>query len=294
MKLLHMEYFVSVCRLGSTLQASNSLSVSQPTVSAAIRDLEKEFGVLLFERNGKRLEITPAGKQLYQLAVSLLEMADNTAQIMTDLAKKRNRVCLGISPMLACLLLPKLYTDFRHNYPDVNLCVIEAGAVELHQKLQAKEIDMLISSFNDELEADCHTLELMKLRYGICVRADHPLASRETVSFYDLKEEPLACFSMGFHQNQFIERRFAEIGAKPNIVFRTSQIATMWEMVRHGVFSCIMYMALQAQCPDLRFIPFSTETSLVSVPIRLSWRKNDYIYSDMEKLIHCIKTMRLD
>lgn len=294
MKLLHLEYFVSVCRLGSTLQASNSLSVSQPTVSAAIRDLEKEFGVLLFERNGKRLEITPAGKQLYQLAVSLLEMADNTAQIMTDLAKKRNRVRLGITPMLACLLLPKLYTDFRHNYPDVNLCVTEAGAVELHQKLQAKEIDMLISSFNDELEADCHTLELMKLRYGICVRADHPLASRETVSFYDLKEEPLACFTMGFHQNQFIERRFAEIGAKPNIVFRTSQIATMWEMVRHGVFSCIMYMALQSQCPDLRFIPFSTETSLASVPIRLSWRKNDYVYSDMEKLIHCIKAMRLD
>lgn len=293
MKLLQLEYFVSVCRLGSTLRSSTSLSVSQPTVSAAIRDLEKEFGVLLFERNGKRLEITPAGRQLYQLAVSLLEMADNTTQIMTDLAQKRNRVRLGITPMLACLLLPKLYTNFRHNYPDVNLSVIEGGAVELHQKLQAKEIDVLVSSFNNELEKECHTLELMRLRYGICVHANHPLASRETVSFYDLKEEPLGCFSMGFHQNQFIERRFAEIGAKPNIVFRTSQMATMWEMVRQGIFSCVMYMALQSQCPDLRFIPFGMDENLASVPIRLSWRKNDYLYSDMEKLIHCIKAIQL-
>ena len=293
MKLLHLEYFVYVCRLGSTLQAANALSVSQPTISAAIRELEKEFGLLLFERNGKRLEITQAGKQLYSQAVSLLTMADNTAQMMLDLAQKRNHIRLGITPMLACLLLPKLHARFQKDYPDVRLCVTEAGAVELHQKLQNRELDMLISSINEELDSECHVMELMTLRYGICLHPSDPLAAKESVSFSDLIDKPLACFSMGFHQNQFIERRFAELGAKPNIIFRTSQIATMWEMISQGILSCLMYMALQPQRPDLRFVPLKTQDGFASVPIRLSWRKNDYLYSDMEKMIRCIKVLQL-
>lgn len=293
MKLLHLEYFAYVCRLGSTLQASNALSVSQPTISAAIRELEKEFGLLLFERNGKRLEITQAGKQLFSQAVSLLTMADDTAQMMLDLAQKRNHIRLGITPMLACLLLPKLHARFQKDYPDIRLCVTEAGAVELHQKLQNRELDMLISSINEELDSECHVMELMTLHYGVCLHPNDPLAAKESVSFSDLIDKPLACFSMGFHQNQFIERRFAELGAKPNIVFRTSQITTMWEMISQGILSCLMYMALQPQRPDLRFVPLKTQDGFASVPIRLSWRKNDYLYSDMEKMIRCIKVLQL-
>lgn len=292
MKLLHLEYFVSVCRLGSTLQASSALCVSQPTVSAAIRELEKEFGVLLFERNGKRLEITQAGRQLYDQAVALLEMADTTTQIMSDLAQKRNRVRLGITPMLACILLPRLYVCFQEAYPDVQLCVTEAGAVELHKRLQERELDMIISSANRELDTDCRSMDLIKLRMGVCVRSGSPLAAEKTLSFSQLAEEPLGCFSIGFHQNQFLERRFAELGAKPNFVFRTSQIATMWEMVSQGIFSCLMYMDLQSRRPDLHFVPLAPEEELSTASVRLSWRKKDYLYSDMERLIRCIQEMQ--
>lgn len=292
MKLLHLEYFVSVCRLGSTLQASSALCVSQPTVSAAIRELEKEFGVLLFERNGKRLEITQAGRQLYDQAVALLEMADNTTQIMSDLARKRNRVRLGITPMLACILLPRLYVCFQKAYPDVQLCVTEAGAVELHKRLQERELDMIISSANRELDTECRSMDLIRLRMGVCVRSGSPLATEKTLSFSQLLEEPLGCFSIGFHQNQFLERRFAELGTKPNFVFRTSQIATMWEMVSQGIFSCLMYMDLQSRRPDLHFVPLAPEEELSTVSVRLSWRKKDYLYSDMEKLIRCIQEMQ--
>lgn len=292
MKLLHLEYFVSVCRLGSTLQASSALCVSQPTVSAAIRELEKEFGVLLFERNGKRLENTQAGRQLYDQAVALLEMADNTTQIMSDLARKRNRVRLGITPMLACILLPRLYVCFQKAYPDIQLCVTEAGAVELHKRLQERELDMIISSANRELDTECRSMDLIRLRMGVCVRSGSPLAAEKTLSFSQLLEEPLGCFSIGFHQNQFLERRFAELGAKPNFVFRTSQIATMWEMVSQGIFSCLMYMDLQSRRPDLHFVPLAPEEELSTISVRLSWRKKDYLYSDMEKLIRCIQEMQ--
>ena len=72
MKLSHLEYFSAVCRLGSTTQAATVLSISQPAISAAIRDLENEFGVLLFVREGKRLQITDAGKKLYDLSQDIL------------------------------------------------------------------------------------------------------------------------------------------------------------------------------------------------------------------------------
>lgn len=295
MKLSHLEYFSAVCRLGSTTQAAAVLSISQPAISAAIRDLENEFGVLLFVREGKRLQITDAGKKLYDLSQDILSRTENAVQVMNDLARNRNRLSLGITPMLACLFLPNLFETFCREYPEVRFSVFEGGRQHLFQKLDARELHMVICSRNRELDDGYRKMRLMELRLGICLHRDHPLAKKDRVSFHDLRDEPLAGFSLGFHQNQFIERKFAETGSSPRIIFRTSQISTMWEMVSHGLVSCFMYTALSRHRPDLRFLPLDTDDDTFNTtPINLYWRKDDFLYRDMENLIQCIKAMHLD
>ena len=295
MNLIHLEYFTTVCRLGSMTQAAAVLSVSQPTISAAIRELEREFGLLLFNRVGKTLEITDAGNTLFAHAQELLAKAESTHQIMTDIAQKRNRLRLGITPMLAALMLPRLFREYRQRYPDVEFTVTEGGRHDLFRKLDDRELDMVICSYNRELDEGYQKLRLMELNFGICLNPHHPLANREAVAIADLKDEPLAGYSLGFHQTQMLERMFAAEGLKPNVVFRTSQISTMLEMVSAGLMSCFMYTELQPQRPDLCFLPLiRSDVSDPGTAINLYWRKGDFLYSDMGNLIECAKKIRLD
>lgn len=294
MKLIHLEYFTAVCRLGSATQAANLLSVSQPAISAAIRELETEFGVLLFTRVGKHLEITEAGQQLYEQAVALLEKAENTRQIMFDITRKRNRLSLGITPMLANLILPQLYGAYRTMYPDVTLQVQEGGRHELFQKLDGKELDMVICSRNKELDGGYQKLYLMDLEFGLCVHPDHPLAQRDLVTIRDLKDEPMAGFSLEYQHNQALDNMFAQEGLTPRIIFRTSQISTILEMTRHKLVCCCLYTALQSKYPDLRFIPLDAGAGAERfISINLYWRKQDFLYHDMEKMIRCIRSLHL-
>lgn len=295
MTLNHLEYFNAVCRLGSTTQAAAVLSVSQPAISAAIRELEKELGVLLFTRAGKRLEITDAGKKLYELSTDILTRTENAVQIMNDMANKRSRLRLGITPMLACLFLPGLFEEFHRENPDMVFSAFEGGRTTLFRKLDERELDVVICSQNSELDGDYRKMRLMELQLGICLRPDHPLARKERVSVTDLKEEPLAGFSLGFHQNQAIEKLFAREGLTPKIVFRTSQISTMWEMVNHGLVSCFLYTALSRQRPDLRFLPLEGDDPAAKpIPINLYWRNDEFLLGEMERLICCVKSLNLN
>lgn len=295
MNLIHLEYFTTVCRLGSMTQAAAVLSVSQPTISAAIRELEREFGLRLFNRSGKSLEITDAGKVLFEHAQELLAKAESTSQIMTDIAQKRNRLRLGITPMLAALMLPKLFREYRRLYPNVAFTVVEGGRHDLFRRLDERELDMVICSFNRDLDEGYQKIRLMELNFGICLNPRHPLADREAVRIAELKDEPLAGYSLGFHQTQMLEKMFAAEGLTPNVVFHTSQISTMLEMVSAGLMSCFMYTELQHQRPDLRFLPLiRSDTAESGTPINLYWRKGDFLYSDMGNLIDCVKRIKLD
>ena len=140
MKLLQLKYFQTVCSLGSITRASALLSVSQPAISAAIKELEREFGVQLFSRVGKSLELTREGQTLLGLSEDLLRRADSAAQVMSDLANQRNRIRLGMPPMLCSILLPQLYGDFTTRFPEVSFEVVEDGRYPLFDKLESGEI----------------------------------------------------------------------------------------------------------------------------------------------------------
>ena len=76
MTLLQLSYYVEVCRLQNFTRAAQNMNVTQPTVTNAVRDLENEFGVRLLERTNKTLALTPAGQELFEMAVQLLNFSD--------------------------------------------------------------------------------------------------------------------------------------------------------------------------------------------------------------------------
>ena len=104
MTLTQLRYFQAVCRFHSVTQASDFLHISQPSISSAIRDLEQEFGVVLFLRQYRGMSLTEEGLHFLELADSLLAHADQVRQAMADIGQKRRQFQLGIPPMIGSTL----------------------------------------------------------------------------------------------------------------------------------------------------------------------------------------------
>lgn len=288
MKLTQLRYFQAICNYGSLMQAAAHLSVSQPALSAALRELEREFGVKLFIRVGKKLKLTKEGDVLLKLSEDLLQRAANLTQIMLDLSEKRNRLRLGITPMLCAALMPQICKEFTARYPEVYLELVEDGRYPLFELLENRQIDMVIMSEGiggfTPLEQVYHRIPLTELEYCCCVAKEHRLAGYSCIRAQDIGNDPLVVFREGYQQQEFIQRIFSEAGITPNIAFQSGQLSTVWEMVAHCGMVTLSYRALSELRPDLCFIPMSH-----GVKINLFWRKGGFLYSDMHKMICCVQ-----
>lgn len=99
MNLSQLKYFYTVCVHGSLSDAAEYLYISQPSLSAAIKALEKEFGVSLFTRRHQGMELTKEGKILFEMCKDILVRTDQLENIMKDLGNERSRLRLGVPPM---------------------------------------------------------------------------------------------------------------------------------------------------------------------------------------------------
>lgn len=106
MKLHQLRYFQEVCRQQSITKAAENLHISQPAVSAAIRELEEEFDLKLFKRSHKKLALTTEGSYFLLEVEELLEKAKQISDDMTRLQKKNTCIRIGLPPMIEALEVP--------------------------------------------------------------------------------------------------------------------------------------------------------------------------------------------
>lgn len=290
MKLQQLLYFEAVCRLGSVSKAAAELSVSQPAISASIRELENEFSVPLFLRVGKSMQLTQEGHTFLKLSRELLDRAENTTQIMHDLAKNRNHLRLGMSPMIAAIYLPRILKNFSTQFPEVELTVVEDGIYTLQKKMESRELDIVLNSIGPSVDPQTyHTIKVCSFDWCFCTNANNRFANRESLKITEIEQEPMVSFHKGHHASR-LEAHFAEFGCKPNVVYHTDQLSTALQLIRFNDMSALIHAPLAQSNPDLRFIPLDPR---IIVGVHLIWRRDSYVYSDMEKLIRCILEMGL-
>ncbi len=288
MTVIQLKYFVSVCRTKSITLASNDCFVTQPAISLAIRELEKEFGVILFYRRGNKLTLTQEGEKLYEKATTLL---DNYMELENEMnAAKSNKVPIriGIAPLLSTIYFPKLTNDFRKIYPQIAITLFEYGSDRAHELI-----------FNDELDFALVNMEFYDLdkfnrttvaedRLLLYVSKDHPLANRKSISFEELSETPLALFNADSVQNRLIKRRFEALNTRPNIVMYVSQLVTIKKNLDEGRIGAFLFKSMEKELKDYVSIEV-----VPSIPVKVGfiWKKGKYITSDMRKWLNFIDTM---
>jgi DNA-binding transcriptional LysR family regulator len=186
-RLKPLRAFCQVIRLGSVSRAAEALYVSQPAITLQIQALEREFGVRLFDRSGRRLQPTREGEALYALARPLVEGIDGLGAAFRaevhGLDAGDLDIAAGSSTIL--YLLPGIVEAFRQHRPEVRLTlhnVTGAGGLDL---LRSDAVDFAVGSMLD-VPADLDYVPVHRYEPMLITPVDHPLASRAELSLEDL------------------------------------------------------------------------------------------------------------
>lgn len=259
--LRQLEYFVAVGEAGSIALASEMVNVSSPSISAAVSQLEKEFGLQLFVRkHAHGLSLTQAGRQfMVQAKIVLHEtgalnrLADNISGFV------QGPLAVGCLLTFAQMVVPGLRREFENRYPEVSVSQVERDQTALIEMLRRADIDVALT-YDLDIPTDLTFLPLAELPPYALFGENHPLADRPSVSISDLKEHPMVLLDLPLSSEYFLSF-FAGSGAKPKIAERTRDMAVLHSLVANGFgYSILNVRLLSDTAPDgrkLKYVPLS-------------------------------------
>jgi LysR family hydrogen peroxide-inducible transcriptional activator len=197
MTLTELRYIVTLAEEQHFGRTAVRCSVSQPSLSIAVRKLEEELGVMLFERSKTRIRPTPLGAQIIAQANRVLVQSD-VIHKLAEAGKDQlsSPLTLGAIFTMGPYLLPQLIPHLKKHAPKMPLLVQEDYAANLRKKLREGDLDVIVVSL-PFTEPDVVTQELFEEPLVVLMPQNHALASRLEISLADLAEEELLLLGEG-------------------------------------------------------------------------------------------------
>lgn len=197
MDLRSLQYAVALEEEQSFIRAARKVHISQPAMSRSIQALERELGLVLFERNARTIVPTVAGREFLQRARRILYEANSLRHEM-DLIRsgEGGKLAFGVGPIVAVSLTPILLAEAVQQYPQMRLRVETNDWQSLLHSLQREEIEFLVTDkrlFEDGEALTIHPLGEHHEWSGFFCRATHPLAQRASIGTHDLAGFTIAC-----------------------------------------------------------------------------------------------------
>jgi LysR family hydrogen peroxide-inducible transcriptional activator len=282
MTLTELKYIVAVAREKHFGHAAEACFVAQPTLSVAIKKLEDELGVTIFERGGTEVSVTPIGAQIVAQAERVLEQ---TAAIKEIAKQNKDPLAgplrLGVIYTIAPYLLPPLVKTMIERVPQMPLVLQENFTTRLIELLRQGELDAAIMAlpFADQ---GLMVQPLYDEPFVVALPRNHPWANRKFIDAEELKSETMLLLGNGHcFRDQVLEvcpemSRFSTSGDGIARTFEGSSLETIRHMVASGIGITVLP---HASVPDmnpkdgmLRYLPFSAPAP--SRRVVIAWRKS--------------------
>lgn len=276
MKIIQLQYFVEVVKTNNITQAAKNLYVSQPAISSAIKELEKEFNTILFIRYNNQLTLTDEGHYLYRLSLDLLENFDKVQTDMFNYLKKTEILKLGVPPMLGTFVFPPIISQYSNDFPNVEIQLLELGSVANRQALIDREINLglTVKSKNCELQEKISYHKIMNTTLLFTINKSHPLAKKKIISVKDLKDIPLVVMKEDCLQSSLVQKEFEKYGLTPNIKIRTNQLYTIKELIKNNNLGAFMFNQVIENEPSIVGIPLKEP---IDLEIVIAYRKDSHL-----------------
>ena len=269
-----LEYFVAVAERLSFRAAADACFVTQPGLSAQLKDLERLLGVQLFERSQRTVLLTPAGETLLPLARGILTASGEFVDLARSLTQPLSGTLrLGVIPTVAPYLLPKTLPALRRRYPQLQVRLHEDLTHRLLELLSHGRLDLLLVALEADL-GNVSTLALATDPFVVAVPAQHRLAKRKRVTEADIAAEQVLLLDDGHCLRDQALAVCHTSGASEVGDFRASSLNTLVQMVAGGLgITLLPRLSLEVEAPQLSqivILPFRKPEP--SRTIGLVWR----------------------
>ena len=187
MTLRHLKIFVTVCNLGTMTAAADALYIAQPSISLAISDLEQYYGVKLFDRISKRLQINETGKLFLQYATHIVNLFDDLEKEIKNY-DSHGVIRIGSSVTIGNNLLPIYLQEFKKLYPDIALSTIIDNSETIEKHILENTID--IGLIEGQIHSPYITNEhITDDELVLICAADHPFSKRDEIDVKELDNQ---------------------------------------------------------------------------------------------------------
>jgi DNA-binding transcriptional LysR family regulator len=189
MTLQHLKIFIAVCREGGVTLAAEKLYISQPAASQAIRELERHYGVKLFDRGGRRLSITPAGERMFREALNIVSGLDEMEAALRNW-ETAGKIRIGSSITIGTELLPGLVKRLQRQFPELSVYALVNSSEVIERRLLDNELDLAV--IEGEVHSDALAFRaFLSDELGVYCHEDDPLNKKEAASIGDIAKAPL-------------------------------------------------------------------------------------------------------
>jgi DNA-binding transcriptional LysR family regulator len=231
-RLKPLRAFCQTVRLGSVSRASEALYVSQPAITLQLQALERELGVGLFERSGRRLTPTREGQLLYELAQPLVESLDGLGGSFREKVRGLDAGELNIAANSSTILylLPKIVEHFRSQHPEVRLTLHNAVSADGTDLLRSDAVDLAVGSMLD-VPQDLSYEPVYRFEPLLIAPPEHPLIKQRT-----LKLEDLSPYGLILPPKRLVTYRLVDLVFQQNRVPYTVALEVGgWEVIKQYV-----------------------------------------------------------
>ncbi len=256
MTLIQLRQFVTLARSGSFVKASQALYITQPALSRSIKALEDELGHLLFDRIGRRIELTAFGQATLERSLLLLEDAESLKASGQGLAQVGARVRIGLGSGPGALLTTPLLRHVANRFPNLRLEISRGSTDVLVQRLQDRALDALVVDVRSlKPSADLRVDRLVEVPGAFMCRRDHPLARRRKVSFEQLQQYPVASTPLSDELARILIERYGPEADPQRLVKLSSE--ELSHLIDVALGSDAVVLAIRSAGPQLAEIRLS-------------------------------------
>ncbi|KFI22052.1 HTH-type transcriptional regulator CysB [Nitrosococcus oceani] len=289
MKLQQLHFVYEVSRQGYNVSAAaEALHATQPGVSNRIHQLERELGVPIFERHGKRLTgMTPAGKAILKMVERILREVENIKQVSAEATDEHQGILsIATTHTQARYALPLVIKAFRDRYPQVRLRMFQGTPRQIAEMAAAGTVDLAIATEAIELFEDLIMLPCYEWNRSVVVPPAHPLLACRPLTLEAVAKYPIITYVFGFTGRSKLDNAFASKNLVPNVILTATDADVIKTYLHLGLgIGIIASMAFDPdQDAPLKAIDASHlfEPSTTHLGIRRGAYLRGYIYAFIE------------
>lgn len=285
MDIRQMRYFIAIAEEKNITAAANRLHMSQPPLSLQLKQMEEELGVMLVERNGKRLELTDKGKVLYRHALNIVHSFEEVKNELqeTDEGRKGN-LSIGINT-LSVPEFPDWIDHFHVAYPLVYLRVVQNDSAYLTELVKNRLIELALIRLPLP-NRDVNYLHLYNEPFVFVCRKQ----GEETITIQEISTFPLILPSTeGLGSFNIIHEAFSREQLPLNVVCECSDMKVLMELVSSGIGSTIVPKSVFQTYGHSSLFAREIQDSVLKSSVGLIWLKQHYLSQPARHFIDLIK-----